>query len=106
MKKRLLAFLLALLAVSVLAVPEAMASELPPMGDVDNNGKVDYSDALLALRASIQLETLEPDSAERADVDNSGSVDYNDALLIRVEQIGNACKTGTHSCFYKKVFQK
>lgn len=30
----------------------------------------------------------------------------NDALLIRVEQIGNACKTGTHSCFYKKVFQK
>jgi len=88
MKKRLLAFLLALLAVSVLAVPEAMASELPPMGDVDNNGKVDYSDALLALRASIQLETLEPDSAERADVDNSGSVDYNDALLILRHSIG------------------
>ena len=88
MKKRLFAFLLALLAVSVLAVPEAMASELPPMGDVDNNGKVDYSDALLALRASIQLETLEPDSAERADVDNSGSVDYNDALLILRHSIG------------------
>jgi phosphoribosyl-AMP cyclohydrolase len=30
----------------------------------------------------------------------------NDSLLIRVNQIGNACRTGTHSCFYKKVFEK
>ncbi|WMJ84205.1 phosphoribosyl-AMP cyclohydrolase [Oscillospiraceae bacterium LTW-04] len=27
----------------------------------------------------------------------------NDTLLIEVEQIGNACHTGTHSCFFNKI---
>ncbi|MEA5135047.1 MAG: phosphoribosyl-AMP cyclohydrolase [Candidatus Fimivivens sp.] len=27
----------------------------------------------------------------------------NDTLLIKVEQIGNACHTGAHSCFFNKL---
>ena len=27
----------------------------------------------------------------------------NDTLLIEVEQTGNACHTGTHSCFFNKL---
>lgn len=27
----------------------------------------------------------------------------NDTLLIEVEQIGNACHTGAHSCFFNKL---
>lgn len=28
-----------------------------------------------------------------------------DAILMKVEQIGNACHTGSYSCFYNKVFE-
>ncbi|MDP2938980.1 MAG: phosphoribosyl-AMP cyclohydrolase [Candidatus Omnitrophota bacterium] len=27
----------------------------------------------------------------------------SDTLLIRVRQVGNACHTGRHSCFYRKL---
>jgi len=27
----------------------------------------------------------------------------SDTLLIKVEQIGNACHTGTHSCFFDEI---
>ena len=89
MKKRVFAFLLVLLVLPmpVFAAAKADASELRILGDVDNNREVDYSDALLVLRASIGLETLDPDSLECADVDNSGSPDYADALLILKKSI-------------------
>ncbi len=35
-------------------------------------------------------------------VDIYGDCD-NDTLLITVEQIGSACHTGNHSCFYTKL---
>ena len=83
MKKRTLTFLLALLLVfSVLCVPYAGAIEIRIMGDVDSNRKIDYNDALLTLRASIDLEILDAEAWECGDVDNSGELDYNDALLI------------------------
>ena len=27
----------------------------------------------------------------------------DDTLLVEVEQIGNACHTGAHSCFFQKI---
>lgn len=29
----------------------------------------------------------------------------DDTLLINVVQLGNACHTGKHSCFYKKIWE-
>lgn len=28
----------------------------------------------------------------------------DDTLLVKVEQTGNACHTGSYSCFFKKIF--
>ena len=83
MKKRVFAsFLAFLILLSVTPVAKAHAYEIPILGDADNNRTVDYSDALLVLRASIGLETLDPEVLNQADVDNSGVADYADALLI------------------------
>lgn len=30
----------------------------------------------------------------------------NDTLLVVVDQIGNACHTGSHSCFFKPVYEE
>ena len=83
MKKRVFAsFLAFLILLSVTPAAKAHAYEIPILGDADNNRTVDYSDALLVLRASIGLETLDPEVLNQADVDNSGVADYADALLI------------------------
>ena len=51
-------------------------------GDVDNNGKVDASDALLSLQSSVRLRSLGGAEVTSADVDDNGKVDASDALLI------------------------
>lgn len=57
-------------------------------GDVTGDGKADYSDALLILRASIGLDTLTEDQKQIADVNADGKADYSDALLILRRSIG------------------
>ena len=57
-------------------------------GDVTGDGKADYSDALLILRASIGLDTLTDDQKQTADVNADGKADYSDALLILRRSIG------------------
>ena len=55
-------------------------------GDVNDDGKADYSDALMILRFSIGLgEMTRP---ELADVNGDGKPDYSDALLILRRSIG------------------
>ena len=59
-------------------------------GDVDNNGKVDTSDARLALRQAIGLEHYADGSREfrACDVDASGKVETKDARYILRHSIG------------------
>ena len=54
------------------------------LGDVDNDTHITASDARLALRRAVDLETYTPDSREfkACDVDKDGSVTANDARSI------------------------
>ena len=52
------------------------------LGDINDNGSIDATDALLALQHSVQLTTLEGDRFTAADVNRNGTVDASDALLI------------------------
>ena len=55
-------------------------------GDVDGNETLNYQDALMILRYTIGLQTLERE--DLADFDGNGRVDYNDALKILRASIG------------------
>ena len=52
------------------------------LGDVDGNGVIDTTDALLALRHALGIINLSPAERQRADVDGNGVIDTTDALLI------------------------
>ena len=52
------------------------------LGDVDGNGEINVSDARLALRAAVKLDTLTGASFASADVDFSGDISVSDARLI------------------------
>lgn len=51
-------------------------------GDVDENGKVEASDALATLRYVVQLTTLTEKQQTAANVDGDGKITASDALLI------------------------
>lgn len=53
-----------------------------PDGDVNGNGIVEVSDAVLALRNAIGLLELTPDQIDRADLDKDGIVQVADAVNI------------------------
>ena len=57
-------------------------------GDVNGDGDVDFTDALLVLRASMGLVALTPEQFTEADVNGSGVVDMTDALLIMRKAMG------------------
>ena len=67
----------------------ASSNELPIIpaptvlvGDADSNGTVNYLDAVLVLRHSVGLETLEDEIIIRCDVDGDGVLGYLDAMQI------------------------
>lgn len=60
----------------------SVRSELDGPGDVNMDGKVNSSDARLALRASAKLEELTADQRRSADVDEDGKVTSIDARTI------------------------
>ncbi len=69
----------------VLTAARAKYEELNPavmLGDINGDGKIDASDALIALQHSVQLTKLEGDKFAAADVNRNGVVDASDALLI------------------------
>ncbi len=57
-------------------------------GDANGDGKVNYQDAMLVLRASIGLETLSEESKGLCDVDGKPGINYQDAMLILRASIG------------------
>lgn len=52
------------------------------LGDVDGNGVVAATDALLAMRYAMGLVSLTPDQLARANVDGDSDVDISDAVII------------------------
>ena len=66
-------------------IPTASALKL---GDIDGNDKIEATDARLALRASVGLETLDGAQTKAADVDKSGKVDATDARFILRAAVG------------------
>ncbi len=51
-------------------------------GDIDGDGKIQISDARLALRAAADLTALNADQTAAADINGNGSVDVSDARRI------------------------
>lgn len=51
-------------------------------GDVDMNGLINASDAMLALRYAMGLTSLSQQQVVLADIDESGYVDFTDGMLI------------------------
>jgi hypothetical protein len=61
---------------------EWLTEETFAPGDVNMDGAVDSSDALLVLRCSLGLAELDPEALALADVNGDGEVSASDALLI------------------------
>lgn len=62
---------------------------IPPNdGDADLNTIVNIADALLTLRAAVQLVELTPEQQSHADVNLDGVVNVTDALLILRKSVG------------------
>ena len=80
---------------NVIAVPtygaknaSGYALSTSALGDVDNDGAVTSADALMILRASINLTTLTTEQKEMADMDLDESITSADALAVLRESIG------------------
>ncbi|MDO4568188.1 MAG: S8 family serine peptidase [Clostridia bacterium] len=58
------------------------------VGDINGDGDVGSDDALMALRASAGLITLDADQIARGDVNGDGSIGTDDALLIMRYALG------------------
>ncbi len=71
----------------------ALGSSSQP-GDVDFDGKVTVEDALLVLRASSKLDTLNAEQVKSADVTYDGKVNSVDALRILLYISGNISDLG------------
>ncbi len=73
--------------VTAIRVIPSLDMKLLP-GDVDADGKTSASDARLALRASVGLETLNDIEISIADVDRNGKITAADARLILRASVG------------------
>ena len=58
------------------------------VGDLDDDGYITATDALLILRASLGMDTLDEDHTKRADVDEDGYVTSGDALAVLRASVG------------------
>ena len=57
-------------------------------GDVNGDGKIDSSDARMALQHEVGVGTLTPEQLKRADANGDGKVDSSDARLILQKEVG------------------
>lgn len=57
-------------------------------GDINGDGRVDPTDAQLALQQSVNLVQLSDEEKKRADLDQNGTVDPVDGMLILQQYVG------------------
>ena len=70
------------------AIPKKPAVTADNIGDVDRDGKVTASDARLALRAAVGLETFDDETTDIADADRDEKITASDARLILRAAVG------------------
>lgn len=81
--------IIALLLTAVIAFSFAISSLAAGFfGDLNNDGRVDSSDALIILKASTSLASLSNSQKVYADVNADGKVDSADALLVLQRAVG------------------
>lgn len=80
--KRSINLLLILSAIFALNIISASASEHILYGDIDNNNRVTFRDALSVMLHVVKDAKLSEDQLIRADVDDDGDVDAEDGKLI------------------------
>lgn len=80
--KRTVSALVALLLALVLCLHLPFAAVAAAVGDINQDGNIDASDALIALQSSVKLKELTDAETTLANVDGKGEVDASDALLI------------------------
>ena len=61
---------------------------IPYLGDLNGDGKVDATDALLALQDSVKLTQLSDEQRAKADLNGDGKVDATDALEMLQKSVG------------------
>ncbi|MBQ7549078.1 MAG: dockerin type I repeat-containing protein, partial [Clostridia bacterium] len=62
------------------------------IGDVNGDGNINSSDALMVLQHSVGLETLTGDRFTAADVNRDTVINSSDALMILQYSVGNISK--------------
>ncbi len=82
--KKLIAVLLTVIIAFSLTIHCFAAS----YGDLDNDQKIDSSDALIILMSSTGLKELSNEQRKVADVDADGKINSSDALSILMRSVG------------------
>ncbi len=92
--KRLLAAVMSILTAVSLAAPAMAADSAGKYGDVNVDGKVNSSDALLVLKHSVSTDASVIDRANWgwADVNGNGDINSTDALEILMVSVGKRAK--------------
>lgn len=88
LKKMLAAVLAVVLVLSVFVASFITTSAAPVFGDVDNNGAVNSTDALVLLQISVGVKEKTDDLVYFGDIDISGDINSTDALLILKKSVG------------------
>jgi hypothetical protein len=57
-------------------------------GDLDGNGAIEISDALISLRMAVKLDPETPSALSHGDINENGIIDLSDALYILRKAIG------------------
>ncbi len=74
--------IVALILVAVMVMSLSIVAFAAKLGDVNGNGKVQASDALMVLQSVAGTRTLTAAEKKRADADKNGTVTANDARKI------------------------
>lgn len=88
-KKIFLSFIFGIILMGVISTPKTFATTKKIYGDVNCDGFVNSSDALLVQRYAAKLETLKDYQLEIADVNYDGYVNDRDAQLILKKSVGS-----------------